>query len=120
MYLPLGGFCASPIAAVESVPKVDPQRAQWCDNRPAETGSPENAGRVELRRLAPDVADVVEKIEVELRRQPKPQLGGAGIERVTERIRPRLVSSSRRIIPERGDRELVVAAELLTILRAAQ
>src|SRR5206468_4221906 len=113
--------CRTPlrINLVETIPEVNTQRSEWAQGTYSKSSAPEQPRRVELTRLVPHVATLEEGVEVERLIDAQSYLSGADEERVAERRYLSLILVRVRIEPVRRDRELVVAAELLAVLRAA-
>ena len=84
MELPRGSGAPELVLPVESVRVVHPDRAEGRDNREANARSAEEAGRVEVGRLLPHVAGVVEEVQVEHLAEPDAEFGGRAEEPVAE------------------------------------
>src|SRR5437879_9152657 len=116
---PAGGRPAEHIRAGEAGRPVEADRAERRDDAEADTGTAQQAGRVELPGARPHVAGVVERRHVEHLRQPGPHLAGHREVSLTERAGARLPAAGARVEPVWRDRELVVAAQRDAVLRAA-
>src|SRR5438270_7859764 len=71
--------CRAPlrINLVEPMPDVYAQRSEWAQGAYPEAEAPEEAGRVELARLIPDVAALEERVQIKRLVDPETQLAGS-------------------------------------------
>src|SRR5690349_9117118 len=106
--------------AVQSIPPIDAKRSQGRHHRTTEADAAEQTRRIEVLGARPDVARVVEGVEVDLLIDAQAELDGVRVERAAERLRLRLVLRRFGDVPARRDRELLVPAQLLPVLHAAE
>src|SRR5438105_6489836 len=113
--------CRAPlrINLVEPIPDVYAQKSDLDQGAYPEAKAPEEAGRVELARLIPDVAALEERVQIKRLVDPETQLAGSDEEGVAERRPTRLRLVRVGVIAVRRDGELVVTTERFTVLRAA-
>src|SRR3954467_12406064 len=119
MQLPLGGR-ETILGPVEPVTPVQSERSERRHDRRADTRAPEEPRRIEVLRPRPEVTGVVEGVEVELLVEAEVELHRVGEEGVAERGDRRLVLRRVAGVAVRRDRELLVPAERLAVLHAAQ
>ena len=106
------------INLVEPIPEVHTQRSQRGQRSDSKARTPEQPRRVELARLVPNVAAVEESVQVERtgsfgdRARPVPTKNALPNE---DTLRLSLVGVGVEAV--RRDRELLVAAQLLAVLR---
>src|SRR5690348_7060855 len=119
--LPFGIWPTERIHAVEPVGPVESEWTEGRDDLDADPRAAEQPRGIELVRAVPQVARVEEEIGVEHLVEADAELRRRREEHVAERRGLRLsVVLRARIVSLRRDRELVVAAQHFTVLRAAQ
>ena len=64
--LPLGIPMPLTVRTIEAVAEIDAQRTQRSDERSAEAGTAKQPGRIEVPRPLPQIAGVVERVDVQL------------------------------------------------------
>src|ERR1700687_4088546 len=118
----LPAWCRPPLRVnlVEPIPDVHTQRSEWAQCGNPEACAPEQPGRIELARLVPNIAAFEESVQVERLIDPETELPGSDEERVPERRAARLRLVSRWVEATRRDGALVIAAQLLSVLGAAE
>src|SRR5207237_10767836 len=72
------------INLVEPIPDVHAQGSEWAQGAYPEAKAPEEAGRVELARLIPDVAALEESVQIKRLVDPETQRTGSDEESVAE------------------------------------
>jgi hypothetical protein len=117
--LPAGRRSPLSVNLVEPIPDVHTQRSKGTQSSGSEAEAPEQTRRVKLARRVPNVAAFEEGVYVKRLIDPEPQLARTDEEGVSEGRPARLALIGVRVESARSDRELVVAAERLAVLRAA-
>src|SRR5579864_2962220 len=85
VYLPLRIAQALCIHAIESVPQIDAEWSERSHDRTAHADSAEQPRWVEVRRLRPEVASIVERVHVQHLIEAHAELGALRVEHVAER-----------------------------------
>src|SRR5690242_5883157 len=84
VHLPLGITKALLVHTIETVPQIDSERSQRRHDRAADADAAEQSRRIEVAWTRPEVAGVVERVEIEHLVEAKPQLDALGIECVSK------------------------------------
>src|SRR6202049_507263 len=116
--LPAGRRYPLSVNLVEPIPNVHAQRSERAERGGSKAKAPEETRRVKLARLVPNGAAFEETVHVERLIDPEPQLPGPDEERVSERRPAGLALIGGRIEAAWSNREFVVSAQRLTVLRA--
>src|SRR5688572_22035931 len=118
--LPTGCGTPTRIHFVESIPDIHSQRSERAEGTRPKSRTSEQARWIKLAWLVPNIAAFEESVQVERLIDPEAQLRRSDEESVSERPRQCLGLVAKRVVAVRGNRELIVSAERLAVLSAAQ
>src|SRR5690242_13997655 len=120
MNLPLRIAQALCIHTIESIPQIDAQRSERRDDRTANADTAEQPRRIEVRRLRPEIAGVIEGIDVQHLIEANTKLRTLRVERISERSACCRILAGLWDVPVGRNREFLVSAQRLAVLNAAQ